>query len=96
QSEEGESDDITRKRMKRERLRQDIAKMSEEILRTRESLSYFKTDSESNPLIQDIKKKIDGSEQKLDRLKQEMADLKKDIELAMKSENEGESDETEA
>lgn len=84
QAEQGESDEITRKRHQRERIRQEISKLSEDILKTKESLSYFKTDNDSNPLILDIKNKISSAEEKLSAKKTEMAELKKDIELAAK------------
>lgn len=84
QAEQGESDEITRKRHQRERIRQEISKLSEDIIKTKESLSYFKTDNDSNPLILDIKSKISSAEEKLSSKKLEMAELKKDIELAAK------------
>jgi hypothetical protein len=84
QSEQGESDQITQKRHQRERIRQEISKLSEDIIKTKESLSYFKTDNDSNPLILDIKSKISSAEDKLSAKKTEMAELKKDIELAAK------------
>lgn len=84
QAEQGESDEITRKRHQRERIRQEISKLSEDIIKTKESLSYFKTDNDSNPLILDIKNKISTAEEKLSAKKTEMAELKKDIELAAK------------
>lgn len=93
QAEEGESDEITKKRHKRERVRQEISRLNEDILKTRESLSYFKSDNDSNPLIMDIKKKINTAEEKLENRKQELAELKKDIELAVK-EAENTSEET--
>jgi hypothetical protein len=84
QAEQGESDEITRKRHQRERIRQEISKLSDDIIKTKESLSYFKTDNDSNPLILDIKNKISTAEEKLSAKKTEMAELKKDIELAVK------------
>lgn len=88
EAEEGESNEITKKRMKKERIRQEIGKLSEEVIKTRESLTYFKTDDDSNPLIMDILNKIETNEKKLADRRAELAELKKDIELSAKAEAE--------
>lgn len=97
EAEEGESDELTRKRLKKERIRQEIGKLSEDILKTRESLSYFKTDDDSNPLILDIKRRINEAEEKLSQRKQELSELKKDIDISAKAEaQEAEADNDES
>lgn len=76
--------DIRKLKSKATSLRKQISKMEQELIQKKESLSYFKPSGKSNPLLDDVKKKIEESEQEIASKEEELAEIEKKIDLIKK------------
>ncbi|REL24773.1 DUF349 domain-containing protein [Rhodohalobacter sp. SW132] len=65
-------------------LRKQITKMEQELIQKKESLSYFKPSGGSNPLLDDVKKKIEKSEEEIAEKEDKLAEIEKKIDLIKK------------
>jgi hypothetical protein len=76
--------DIRKLKSKATSLQKQISKMEQELIQKKESLSYFKPSGKSNPLLDDVKKKIEESEQEIASKEEELAEIEKKIDLIKK------------
>ena len=76
--------DIRKMNSKASSLRKQISKMEQELIQQKESLSYFKPSGKSNPLLDDVKKRIEKAEDEINSKTEELAELEKQIDLIKK------------
>ena len=73
--------DIRKLNSKAASLRKEIKKMEQELIQQKESLSYFKPSKGSNPLLDQVKEKVDKAEEAIENKDEELARLEKEIDL---------------
>lgn len=76
--------DIRKMNSKAASLRNEIKKMEQELIQQKESLSYFKPTGGSNPLLDQVKEKVDKAEQDIVKKEEKLAELEKEIDLIKK------------
>ena len=76
--------DIRKLNSKAASLRKEIKKMEQELIQQKESLSYFKPSKGSNPLLDQVKEKVDKAEEAIEDKEDELARLEKEIDLIKK------------
>lgn len=76
--------DIRKMNSKASSLRKQVSKMEQELIQQKESLSYFKPTGKSNPLLDDVKKRIAKAEEEIDSKNEQLAELEKKIDLIKK------------
>jgi hypothetical protein len=65
-------------------LRKEIKRMEQELIQQKESLSYFKPSKGSNPLLDQVKEKVDKAEEDVVKKQEKLAELEKEIDLIKK------------
>lgn len=76
--------DIRKMNSKASSLRKQISKMEQELLQKKESLSYFKPSGKSNPLLDEVKQKIEKAEEEIASKDEQLAELEKKIDQIKK------------
>lgn len=76
--------DIRKLNSKVSSLRKEIKKMEQELIQQKESLSYFKPSSGSNPLLDQVKEKVEKAEENIAEKEEKLAELEKKIDLIKK------------
>lgn len=76
--------DIRKLNSKVSALRKEIKKMEQELIQQKESLSYFKPSGGSNPLLDEVKKKVEKAEDNIAEKEEKLAELEKKIDLIKK------------
>ncbi|WP_340105242.1 DUF349 domain-containing protein [Rhodohalobacter sp. 8-1] len=76
--------DIRKLNSKAASLRKEIKKMEQELIQQKESLSYFKPRGGSNPLLDQVKEKVDKAEEEIIKKEERLAELEKEIDLIKK------------
>lgn len=76
--------DIRKLNSKASSLRKEIKKMEQELIQQKESLSYFKPSGGSNPLLDQVKEKVDKAEEDIEKKEEKLAELEKKIDLIKK------------
>jgi len=71
--------DIRKMNSKASSLRKQISKMEQELIQQKESLSYFKPKGKSNPLLDQVKEKIENAEAEIASKENQLAELEKKI-----------------
>ena len=73
--------DIRKLNSKAASLRKEIKKMEQELIQQKESLSYFKPSKGSNPLLDQVKEKVNKAEEKIVTKEKKLVELEKEIDL---------------
>ena len=76
--------DIRKLNSKAASLRKEIKKMEQELIQQKESLSYFKPSKGSNPLLDQVKEKVNKAEEEIVKKEEKLAELEKEIDLIKK------------
>ncbi|MGM0460596.1 MAG: DUF349 domain-containing protein [Bacteroidota bacterium] len=76
--------DIRKLNSKASSLRKEIKKMEQELIQQKESLSYFKPSGGSNPLLDQVKEKVEKAEEDIAEKEEKLAELEKKIDLIKK------------
>ncbi len=76
--------DIRKMNSKASSLRKQISKMEQELIQKKESLSYFKPTGKSNPLLDEVKQKIEKAEEEMASKEEQLAELEKKIDQIKK------------
>lgn len=76
--------DIRKLNSKAASLRQEIKKGEQELIQQKESLSYFKPSGGSNSLLDQVKEKVDKAENEIEKKKEQLAEIEKEIDLIKK------------
>ncbi|CAN5140717.1 hypothetical protein BH23BAC3_BH23BAC3_34170 [soil metagenome] len=76
--------DIRKMNSKASSLRKQISKMEQELIKKKESLSYFKPSGKSNPLLDEVKQKIEKAEEEMASKEEQLAELEKKIDQIKK------------
>lgn len=76
--------DIRKLNSKAASLRQEIKKGEQELIQQKESLSYFKPSGGSNSLLDQVKEKVDKAENEIEKKKDQLAEIEKEIDLIKK------------
>jgi len=76
--------DIRKMNSKASSLRKQISKMEQELIQKKESLSYFKPSGKSNPLLDEVKQKVEKAEEELASKEEQLAELEKKIDQIKK------------
>jgi len=76
--------DIRKLNSKASSLRKQISKMEQDLIQQKESLSYFKPSGKSNPLLDQVKEKIEKAEQEIASKENQLAELEKKIDQIKK------------
>jgi DNA repair exonuclease SbcCD ATPase subunit len=76
--------DIRKLNQKASNLRKEIKRMEQDLIQQKESLSYFKPSGGSNPLLDQVKEKVEKAEDDISKKEDELAELEKEIDLIKK------------
>ena len=71
--------EIKKKQDQADKLRKEIGKLSSELIQKKESLSYFKPSGKESPLLDEIRNRIDHSEQDLNKKEEKLQKLEIEI-----------------
>lgn len=76
--------DIRKLKSETAKLSKQISSLKSELIQKKESLSYFKPSRNSNPLLDEVKKKIQDAEEDIVKKEERLAELEKEIDMITK------------